>query len=79
VIDQSDSGYTKGDEMDRVTCPQCGYTVGLGMASEPGNCPDCDVPLMLTCEFRALTPEDLEAEVERQRRLAQERIKLPLV
>jgi len=34
---------------------------------------------MLTCEFRALTPDDLEAEAERQLKLEQERIKVPLV
>lgn len=65
--------------MDRVTCPQCDYTVGLGMACEPGRCPHCDLPLMLTCEFRALTPDDLEAEAERQLKLERERIKIPLV
>jgi hypothetical protein len=47
--------------MDRVICPHCGYTVGLGMAAEMGNCPSCDVPLVLTCEFRALNEEELEA------------------
>jgi hypothetical protein len=47
--------------MDRVICPHCGYTVGLGMAAEMGNCPSCEVPLVLTCEFRALSQEDLEA------------------
>jgi len=65
--------------MDRVTCPQCGYTVGLGMACDPGRCPDCDLPLMLTCEFRALTPDDLKAEVERQLEAERDRTKLPLV
>jgi len=34
---------------------------------------------MLTCEFRALSPDDLKAEVERQLRLEQERSELPLV
>jgi hypothetical protein len=34
---------------------------------------------MLTCEFRALTPDDLRAEAERQLRLEEERVKLPLV
>ena len=48
------------------------------MACEPGRCPDCYLPLMLTCEFRALTPDDLEAEVERQVKLERERGKLPL-
>jgi hypothetical protein len=49
------------------------------MAAEIGHCPSCDVPLMLTCEFRALTTEDLEAAVKRQRRLAAERERTPLV
>ena len=65
--------------MDRVTCPQCGYTVGLGMACDPGYCPRCDVPLMHTCEFRALTPDDLKAEVERQMKLEADRQRVPLV
>jgi hypothetical protein len=52
--------------MDRVTCPTCGYTVGLGMASEFGSCPKCETPLVLTCEFRALSEEDLKAEMERR-------------
>jgi len=34
---------------------------------------------MLPCEFRALTADDLKAEVERQLRLEQERTKVPLV
>jgi len=34
---------------------------------------------MLTCEFRALTPDDLKAEAERQLKLEQERRELPLV
>jgi hypothetical protein len=66
-------------KMDRVTCPECGYRVGLGMASDPGKCPRCDVPLMLTGELRAYTGDDLRAEVERQRALAQQRSELPLV
>lgn len=44
--------------MDRAKCPNCGYLVGLGTASEPGVCPSCDLPLMLTCEFRALSREE---------------------
>jgi hypothetical protein len=64
--------------MDRVICPQCGYIVGLGMACEPGLCPHCERPLVHTTEFRALTREDLEAEVERQLRLERERRDLPL-
>ena len=65
--------------MDRVTCPQCGYRVGLGMASDPGNCPSCDLPLMLTGELRAYKGDDLKAEVERQRALAEQRSEPPLV
>jgi hypothetical protein len=49
------------------------------MAAEPGRCPECDVPLMLTCEFRALTPDDLKAEVERQLSLERDRSEIPLV
>ena len=64
--------------MDRVTCPQCGYTVGLGTAADPGHCPSCDVPLMHTAEFRLLTEADLKAEMRRQRLLEQERRMLPL-
>jgi hypothetical protein len=52
--------------MDRVICPQCGYCVGLGMAAEIVRCPSCDLPLVLTCEFRALSEEDLRAIVERE-------------
>jgi hypothetical protein len=65
--------------MDRVICPQCGYNVGLGMAADPGYCPVCDIPLMHTTEFRALTPEDLRAEAERQAQLEEERQRVPLV
>jgi uncharacterized Zn finger protein (UPF0148 family) len=50
----------------QVVCPTCNYTVGLGIASEPGRCPDCDEPLMLTTEMRALTPEQVRAAAERQ-------------
>jgi len=49
------------------------------MAAEIGRCPSCDVPLMLTCEFRALTAEDIEQAVERQRKLIAERQRVPLV
>jgi rubrerythrin len=49
-----------------VVCPTCGYTVGLGVASEPGSCPDCDEPLMLTTEMRALTPEQVRGAIEAQ-------------
>lgn len=64
--------------MDRVTCSQCGYTVGLGMAADPGQCPNCQLPLMHTCEFRALSDADLEAEMRRQLLLKEERRELPL-
>jgi hypothetical protein len=65
--------------MDRVICPQCGYCVGLGMAAEIGHCPSCKVPLMLTSEFRALSAEDINRAVERQRKLHTERERTPLV
>ena len=45
--------------MDRAKCPSCGYVVGLGVWSEPGSCPRCELPLMLTCEFRALSREEV--------------------
>ena len=51
--------------MHQAKCPGCGYLVGLGVWSEPGTCPRCELPLMLTAEFRAVTPE----EVLRQARL----------
>jgi hypothetical protein len=35
--------------------------------------------MMLTCEFRALTPEDIKAEIERQLKLEEEREQLPLL
>lgn len=60
--------------MDRVICPQCGYCVGLGMAAEIGRCPSCDVALVLTCEFRALSSDDLERKQEAVARI--ERIPL---
>ena len=63
----------------QVVCPTCGYTVGLGVVSEPGRCPDCDEPLMLTIEMRALTPEQIHAEVERQAALLREREQFPLL
>jgi hypothetical protein len=47
-------------------CPQCGYRTGLGSFSEPGACPKCKMPLMLTGEFRAYTPEELRADWERR-------------
>jgi hypothetical protein len=65
--------------MDRVICSECGYTVGLGMACEPGRCPSCDQPLVHTAEYRALDPDDLQRELERQRRLESERRGIPLV
>ena len=62
-----------------VVCPTCGYEVGLGVVSEPGRCPDCDEPLMLTVEMRALTPEQIRAEIERQAARQREREDLPLL
>ena len=62
-----------------VVCPSCGYEVGLGVASEPGRCPDCDEPLMLTMEMRALTREQIEAEMARQAAARLERERLPLL
>jgi hypothetical protein len=52
--------------MDRAQCPSCGYLVGLGVWSEPGTCPRCELPLMLTAEFRALTPEQVLREARRR-------------
>jgi hypothetical protein len=52
--------------MDRVECPQCGYRVGLGITSEPGTCPNCGLAMMFTCEFRALSEEDLLDEARRR-------------
>lgn len=49
------------------------------MAADPGSCPNCELPLMLTCEFRALSKDDLRAEMERQLRLEEQRRKVPLV
>jgi ribosomal protein S27E len=57
-------GY--GSEYMDVQCPQCGYRTGVGTFSEPGTCPACGTALMLTCEFRALSPEELRAECERR-------------
>ena len=65
--------------MDRAACPQCEYRVGLGMASDPGTCPNCDLPLMLTDELRAYNGDELKAEVERQRVLAEQRSERPLI
>jgi hypothetical protein len=48
------------------------------MAAEIGRCPSCDVPLVLTCEFRALSGEDLERVRERQHKLAADRERTPL-
>ena len=48
------------------------------MAADSGHCPTCELPLMLTSELRALSKDDLEAEVERQRALEQQRRELPL-
>jgi uncharacterized Zn finger protein (UPF0148 family) len=62
-----------------VVCPTCRYEVGLGVASEPGRCPHCDEALMLTVEMRALTPEEIRAEIERQAARRREREDLPLL
>jgi uncharacterized Zn finger protein (UPF0148 family) len=62
-----------------VVCPACGYEVGLGVASEPGRCPHCDEALMLTVEMRALTPDEIRAEIERQAARRREREDLPLL
>jgi uncharacterized Zn finger protein (UPF0148 family) len=62
-----------------VVCPTCGYEVGLGVASEPGCCPHCDEALMLTVEMRALTPDQIRAEIERQAARRREREDLPLL
>ena len=55
--------------MFEVACPECGYRVGVGTFSDPGSCPSCDLPLMLTAEFRALPREDLVAEAKRRKKL----------
>ena len=49
------------------------------MAAEIGRCPSCDVPLLLTCEFRALSDADLERAAGRQRVQDAERDRAPLV
>lgn len=49
------------------------------MAADPGHCPNCELPLVHTCEFRALSASDLEAEMRRQLLLDRERRDLPLV
>jgi hypothetical protein len=51
--------------MYQVVCPQCGYVVGIGTWSDPGTCPSCEVPLMLTAE-RAVTPDDTRNRRERR-------------
>jgi hypothetical protein len=55
--------------MYQVVCPQCEYRVGMGTFSDPGSCPSCELPLMLTAEMRALRHEDLIAEAERRKQL----------
>jgi len=52
--------------MGEAICPECGYHVGLGTWRDPGSCPRCDVPLLLTAEMRALQPEDPRADAERR-------------
>ena len=49
------------------------------MASDPGHCPKCELPLVHTCEYRALSSEDLEAEMQRQALLERQRRDFPLV
>jgi hypothetical protein len=49
------------------------------VASDPGRCPDCHEPLMLTVEMRALTPEQIRAERDRQAAGRAERERLPLL
>jgi hypothetical protein len=49
------------------------------MACDPGHCPNCELPLMHTCEFRALSSADLEAEMQRQLARERERREIPLV
>jgi hypothetical protein len=41
----------------------------MGTFSDPGSCPSCELPLMLTAEMRALRREDLIAEAERRKQL----------
>ena len=53
--------------------------MGLGTASDPGSCPRCELPLMLTGELLAHSGDELEAEVERQRVLAEQRSERPLI
>lgn len=48
--------------MSHAQCPRCGYGVGLGICSEIGACPRCELPFMLTGELRALTPEQIAEE-----------------
>lgn len=60
-------------EMHRAQCPRCGELVGLGIASEPGVCSSCGVPLLLTGEMRAVTAEQLRAEAARREAAAEER------
>ncbi len=64
-----------------VVCSTCDYKLGLGLgvASEPGRCPDCNEPLMLTVEMRALSPEQIRTEIERQAARRRERERLPLL
>jgi hypothetical protein len=57
--------------MYQVVCPQCSYMVGVGTFSDPGVCPNCDLPLMLTAEHRALSPDALLEASEQRRQWAQ--------
>jgi hypothetical protein len=56
-------------EMYEVVCPECGYRVGVGTFNDPGDCPSCDLPLMLTAEFRALPHDDLIDEAVRRKKI----------
>jgi hypothetical protein len=58
--------------MYQVVCPECGYRVGVGTFSDPGACPRCELPLMLTSEFRALPHDELLAEAKRRKELGAE-------
>ena len=49
------------------------------MACDPGTCPNCDLPLMHTGEFRAFSEDDLKVEMERQLKLEEERRGVPRV
>jgi hypothetical protein len=60
-------------DMDRVECSKCGYRVGLGTASEPGVCPRCKEPLMLTSELRSLSAEEVRLAKQAARKHHEDR------